>query len=349
MQSQFWLVMAQYWSLGAGVSFDQLAYRALLDILPPEASAASLTRSQLDRLLVAADDHLASLGSGIFASALRVDLAQMTGLCALLCAKPSFGAACDHLSHTLQLTHPGYRCALESRPDDACSMTFSITQVAPAARGCHEQVVFGLLLNLLRHFPSEDDGRIRQVIVSPALLRRYPELAQQDFGLEVSDERSGIVMDDVILSRRARYHSVGMERTLQMVFDTFRAHDRILESHAGQVVDILLERLKNDQGVSLREVAFDLGLKRRTLQQYLGNENITFNYLRGHVMSHVACDLLAEGRAIDEVVRRLGYSSRSAFHHAFTRNTGLRPTQARRGMLPQRPSTGAMAPPPSTL
>lgn len=348
MQSQFWLVMAQYCSKGAGVSFDQVAQQTMLDILPPGAEAISLTLAQLDRLLITGDAQLASSGTGLFASSLSVDITQTAGLCALLCAKPNFGSACRYLTEALHLAHPGYRCWLEPQSDGTSSMTFAVTQVSPDARHCHEQVLFGMLINLLRQFPSEDGARVRKVMVSQALQQRYPELAVQSFELEVSDERSGILMDDAMLMRSAQYYSSGMERTLQIVFDATLAHDCILESYASQVVDILLERLTRDQSASLGDIATEMGLKMRTLQYYLSNENVTFNYLRGHVMAHVACDLITDGYTIDEVVRRLGYSSRSAFHHAFTRNTGLRPTQVRRGLRPQCPVVG-VAPPPSTL
>lgn len=345
MQSQFWLALAQHGCRMSNISFDRMARQALLDVVPP-AGAVSLTLAQHDRLLLVVDRETEAMSFGLFTTALRIDFSQIAGLCALLCAKPTLGAAFEYLAANIGLAHPGYRAWLEHHPDGRCTIAFDITQVAPAARQCHEQILFGALINLVQQFPVNDGACLHKAIVSLAMLRRCPSLTALNLPLEVSERHCGLQFDSAILARRSAHHSSGMEHTLQQVFEATLAHDRVIASHANQVVDLLLARIEADQPIGLGDIAACMGLRSRTLQHYLGLEQVSFNYLRGHVQMHVACRLISEGCSTDEIALRLGYSSRSAFHHAFTRNTGLRPTQVRRGQIPQR--MGA-APPPSAL
>lgn len=348
MQSQLWLVLAQHGCRSMNISFDQLARQALLDVVPPAGSAVSLTLAQHDRLLLEADAQLARRNSSLFAVAQSVDLSQLAGLCTLLCAKPTLGAACDYLRHNMSLAHPSYRGWLDHHDDGTTTFAFTAARAVLSVRQCHEQAMFGGLLNLLRQFPASDGVRLHKVIVSTALLQRFPLLTSWGLPLEVSDTFSGLRFDTAILARQAVQHSSGMERTLEQVFEATLAHDRIITSPASQVVDRVLARIEADQPVGLGDIAAELDIKPRTLQYYLGLEQVSFNYLRGRVQAHVACRLINAGHDTDEIVRRLGYSSRSAFHHAFTRITGLRPAQVRRGQVPQRDGV-ALASPPSTL
>lgn len=348
MQSQLWLVLAQHSCRSMNISFDLMARQALLDVVLPAGSAVSLTLAQHDRLLLAADAQLARQNASLFAVALGVDFTQLAGLCPLLCAKPTLAAACEYLSHNVHLVHSGYRAWLDHHDDDTTTFAFAVARGSSPARHCHEQVLFGALLNLLQQFPANDGARLHTITVSAALLQRFPSLAAWNMPLEVSDTFCGLRFDTAILARPAMHHSSGMERTLEQVFEATLAHDRIIASPASRVVDLVLARIEADLPVGLGDIAAELEIKPRTLQHYLGLEQVSFNHLRGQVQAHVACRLISAGCDTDEIVRRLGYSSRSAFHHAFTRITGLRPTQVRRGLMPQ--GEGVLpAPPPSTL
>lgn len=348
MQSQLWLVLAQHSCRSMNISFDLVARQALLDVVLPAGSAVSLTLAQHDRLLLAADEQLALRRASLFAVAQGVDFSQLAGLCTLLCAKPTLAAACDYLSHHMPLAHPGYRAWMDHDDDGTTTFAFAVARVSPQARQCHEQVLFGALINLLQQFPANDGVRLHMVIVSAALLQRFPSLTTWGVPLEVSDTFCGLRFDTAILTRQAVHHSSGMERTLEQVFEATLAHDRIIASPASRVVDLVLARIEADLPVGLGDIAAELDIKPRTLQHYLGLEHVSFNHLRGQVQAHVACRLINAGCDTDEIVRRLGYSSRSAFHHAFTRITGLRPAQVRRGLMPQGASM-LPAPPPNAL
>ena len=78
-------------------------------------------------------------------------------------------------------------------------------------------------------------------------------------------------------------------------------------------------------------VARELGLGARSLQRALAEEGLTYSRLRGEVLRDAALALLAEeGATAADVAFRLGFSSRSSFHHAMKRWTGKRPGELRR-------------------
>jgi PAS domain S-box-containing protein len=72
-------------------------------------------------------------------------------------------------------------------------------------------------------------------------------------------------------------------------------------------------------------VAREAGVSLRTLQRRLQSLSWSVSKLRTEVFREIAEKMLAVGAPVDEVVARLGFSSRSSFHRAFRRWTGTTP------------------------
>lgn len=72
-------------------------------------------------------------------------------------------------------------------------------------------------------------------------------------------------------------------------------------------------------------VAREAGVSLRTLQRRLQAMSCSVSKLRNEVFREIAEKMLGEGAPVDEVVARLGFSSRSSFHRAFRRWTGTTP------------------------
>lgn len=90
---------------------------------------------------------------------------------------------------------------------------------------------------------------------------------------------------------------------------------------------------------NMAEVSRKLGQSTRTLQRSLAGEGLTYSRLRSEVLRDSALAMLTEeGATIAEVAFRLGFSSRSSFHHAMKRWTGKRPGELRAAASARRTS-----------
>jgi len=76
----------------------------------------------------------------------------------------------------------------------------------------------------------------------------------------------------------------------------------------------------------LQDVAASLFMSSRTLKRYLQEHGVSFQQLRDQVRRVEALGLLAQGElTLDDIARRLGYSSRSNFSRAFQGWVGQSP------------------------
>lgn len=96
---------------------------------------------------------------------------------------------------------------------------------------------------------------------------------------------------------------------------------------AGQV----RSRIMHDQASfpSMQDVAGELHLDPRTLRRKLTDEGTSFRAVVADVRRARGEHLLAGDAAIESIARQLGYAETASFTHAFTRWTGLSPSQFR--------------------
>src|SRR5439155_21400483 len=87
------------------------------------------------------------------------------------------------------------------------------------------------------------------------------------------------------------------------------------------------DRLARAQGrvPTMDVIAADLHMAPRTLRRALRNEGTSFRELDEAARRHRAADLLATGMPVEQIATRIGYSSSSAFVHAFKRWHGVSP------------------------
>lgn len=93
-------------------------------------------------------------------------------------------------------------------------------------------------------------------------------------------------------------------------------------------------RLGFTKSATAASVAREMGVSLRTLQRRLHGMSWSVSRARDDVFRGIAEKMLREeGASVDEVVARLGFSSRSAFHRAFRRWTGRTPGAFRAGRI----------------
>ncbi|RZS43494.1 AraC family transcriptional regulator [Herbihabitans rhizosphaerae] len=91
---------------------------------------------------------------------------------------------------------------------------------------------------------------------------------------------------------------------------------------SGQVRDLLLRR----RGVAEQEeIAAELHLSVRTLRRRLADEGTSYRELAAETATMLAEELLGAGLSVEDVAHRLGYSTASAFTHAFKRHKDITP------------------------
>lgn len=116
---------------------------------------------------------------------------------------------------------------------------------------------------------------------------------------------------------------------------------RLFEQQCREVLDARLarvgvagqvrSRLRHERGdwPSMADVAADLHVDERTLRRRLAAEGTSFRRLVDEVRHGRALELLAQGAAVSEVARELGYSETATFTRSFTRWEGVSPSRLR--------------------
>ncbi|MFL0579029.1 AraC family transcriptional regulator ligand-binding domain-containing protein [Dietzia sp. 179-F 9C3 NHS] len=116
---------------------------------------------------------------------------------------------------------------------------------------------------------------------------------------------------------------------------------RLFEQQCREVLDARLSRvgvagqvrsrLRHERGdwPSMADVAADLHVDERTLRRRLTAEGTSFRRLVDEVRHGRALELLAQGAAVSEVARELGYSETATFTRSFTRWEGVSPSRLR--------------------
>ncbi|MFI6866123.1 helix-turn-helix domain-containing protein [Nocardia sp. NPDC050406] len=110
-------------------------------------------------------------------------------------------------------------------------------------------------------------------------------------------------------------------RYTQQCLDTIQARRR-RRAVSGDVREQLL---RHGVALTLGDMARRLHISQRTLRRRLADEGVTFRELKDETYGMLAEDLLSTGMPVNEVARRLGYSTPSAFAAAFKNWTGQSP------------------------
>lgn len=123
------------------------------------------------------------------------------------------------------------------------------------------------------------------------------------------------------------------QKVAQRASDSQHATGEI--SHHGKTLIKQIERVFNDKprlmGLGLDALAEELGVHARTLQRRLKEVNDSHSAIQGRVRFRLAQQWLAnEAMAIEDISDRLGFSDRRSFTQAFTRWSGVTPSQYRR-------------------
>lgn len=99
------------------------------------------------------------------------------------------------------------------------------------------------------------------------------------------------------------------------------------------VTRIILSRLDNEN-LSIKQIAKEMSVSVRTLQNRLKAEGVVFSDLLQEVRERLAKKYLSENYSVEEITYLLGFSEPSVFRRSFKKWSGITPRQFRESTFP---------------
>lgn len=100
------------------------------------------------------------------------------------------------------------------------------------------------------------------------------------------------------------------------------------DGYTQAVTRIILEKL-DTENLSIKQVAKEMAVSVRTLQNRLKDEGIVFSDLLSDIRQQLARKYLQDGYSVEEITYMLGFSEPSVFRKAFKRWEGATPREYR--------------------
>lgn len=214
-------------------------------------------------------------------------------------------------------------------PDDSFDRTWAFTEGVMATTIKFSRMLLGGNATIdhitLRHPRHDQAGLVEAAFAAPVAWHAPLDAIWFDRAL----------LDHPLRGAFPVLHEQAAQRLAQKVAQ--RAEQpRAAEGHSqGQALIKQVERAFHDKprlmGLGLEALAEELGLHARTLQRRLKEVNDSHSAIQGRVRYKLAQQWLQdEALAIEDISDRLGFSDRRSFTQAFTRWSGVTPSQYRR-------------------
>jgi len=193
-------------------------------------------------------------------------------------------------------------------------------------------MLFAFLVSLQRLWldalgPAAPELTIDVPVARPAYFERFVQLLP---AVRFTQEKACVRFDRAILETAPVVQEPGVDRIVQ------EACERTLQElgFERQLPARVRRIAVTPEGFrSIEEVARDLNLSTRTLKRRLAAEGVTFSSLLDHERYQRAIELIrATDLTLEQIARRLHYSSLTNFARAFRRWTGETPGQYRRSL-----------------
>ncbi len=104
------------------------------------------------------------------------------------------------------------------------------------------------------------------------------------------------------------------------------------DQYTQAVTKIILSRL-DDENLSIKQVAREMSVSVRTLQNRLKDEGVVFSDLLQEIRQRLAKKYLRENYSVEEITYLLGFSEPSVFRKSFKKWAGITPRQYRESSL----------------
>ena len=234
------------------------------------------------------------------------------------------------MSHYVRLLSPGVELAFEET-DKSGFLVYRLLERSTECARHDVEYTFASVVKFLHPFPRDTWWPLRVNINC----RPPDDLTQQRalFGNQLSYNPS-----DHVLEFNADVLDLPLGKTNPQLMAIMKSEaNRILDEWErssdlrNQVRMIIMNDLQTGN-LNSERVAKTLHLSRATMHRRLVAESTTYQQLRDEIVEELARKALATEAPISEIAQMLGYSEHSAFDHAFTRISGVTPSEYRRSL-----------------
>jgi AraC-like DNA-binding protein len=195
----------------------------------------------------------------------------------------------------------------------------------------HTEAIFGIICSLLRHLTggAGSPAEVRFIHHQPEDVREHRRV----FG---SVPRFGHSRNELLLRRQELDAPVLLADPELLERLEPVAHDRIFriyrpDSWSERVAQTLQRLLAKGEKPGIEQVASELAVGTRSLQNRLKEEGTSYREILDHARKELALDYLKKpGMPLCDIAFLLGFSEQSTFNHAFQRWTGRPPGQFRK-------------------
>lgn len=313
----------------AGVDATPLLERTGVDRAVLDSAEARVTRKAAYTFMDAAVDATRDLNLGLRAAELGTAAYGGYGIVEFVAGStPTIGGAIRAAKRYQRLLQDDLEIDLTQRDGEA-KIGISMRDGLPVPRAWSEAIMASLCL-LGRRFAAYEGGTaVGNLGIS------FPHSAPEDTSEHQQLFRAPLAFDAGELAMRLRADVlerglVTAEPGLLDVLEPY-ANKLLSERPAGEELVERVRRLLADEltdGVTKDRIAHRMHMSTRTLCRRLSSEGTSFQNVLDDLRRELALRYLREPKlTVAEIADRLGFSSTSAFDHAFRRWTGLTPSQ----------------------
>lgn len=252
-------------------------------------------------------------------------------LCQALLGCADLREALRYLCRYTSLVLDGMRVTLELDGDAATlRLQDDRARTSPFAHATYFMVAYGLACWLIaRRIPVL---ACQLAGVAPDFEAEYRVMFCENIRFSLAE--GALVMPASMLSQPVVQNRETLKHFLRRAPDVFLVKYRNTDSLAAQV-RAKLRAIAPTDWPGLDAVAEGLGAASSTFRRRLDAEGTTFQTIKNDLRRDMAITSLREGaQSIENLAQSLGFTEASAFHRAFVKWTGMRPSDYRRGVLP---------------
>lgn len=207
-------------------------------------------------------------------------------------------------------------------------MVFSTPPHAPEmSRHCFE-ATFSSSVRLMHSLTGKDLCPVEVTFIypEPASTAEYERIFQCP--IHFGHKHNSLSIDPGIINTPIRLANPDLKVKFENYTREFLAQMDLHKKHSRQVTKIILANL-DDDSLTIKDVAREMSVSVRTLQNYLREEGVAFTDLLLDIRERLAKQYLRQDYSVEEITYLLGYSEPSVFRKAFKHWLGVTPRQFR--------------------
>lgn len=251
-------------------------------------------------------------------------------LCQALLSSESLHVALKRLCRYTGLVFEGQHASLEVNEHTATlRLQDDQARTTPFAHATYFMMAYGLACWLIaRRIPILSCGLGGH---APGFEAEYKVMFCEQLAFGAQD--GTLVMPASMLTQPVLQSAESLRLYLQRAPDVFLVKYRNTDSIAGQV-RTRLRHIRPVDWPDLHAMSASLNMAQATFRRRLDSEGTTFQAIKDHLRRDMAITALREDRAsIEQIAHDIGFAEAPAFHRAFKKWTGMRPSDYRRGTL----------------